>query len=204
VGQLSVLHLKTKKDIVQEFRKSELLDAARSVFSRKGFHDATIDDVAREAGVAKGTVYLYFESKQEIYLAALRDGIETLIQEMRAEAAKAGPADVRLKGLIGVKVAFFDKHRDFFHIFHSEFGRAERSMTECKDLYFEQAKIVEHVLIAGVKEGLLRPVNTKKTAFAITDLTRGIAIQRVLGWSKTGLQQEIEFLFGFVWKGISK
>src|SRR5258706_3438705 len=111
---------KTRKDVLQEFRTSELLSAARRVFSRKGFHDATIDDIAHEAGVAKGTVYLYFKSKQDIYLDALRDGVETLIQEMLAAVTGPGAAEAKLRQLIAVKLAFFDKHREFFQIFQSE------------------------------------------------------------------------------------
>ncbi len=196
-------HGRTKKDIVLEFRKSELLSAARTVFSRKGFHDATIDDIAQTAGVAKGTVYLYFKSKQAIYLAALRDGIEALIGEMRSEAAGAGTAQDKLRTLLATKITFFDDHRDFFQIVQSELGRVETTMSECQDLYFEQAKIIEKVLQDGIREGTVQKLNTKKTAFAITDLTRGIVIQRTLGWSRTRLKDEIEFIFNLLWKGIA-
>ena len=195
---------RTKKDVLQEFRKSELLSAARMVFSRKGFHDATIDDVAHEAGVAKGTVYLYFKSKQEIYLDALRDGIELLNEKMRAEAAMPGPAASRLRRLLTAKIVFFDENRDFFQIIQSELGRVEKTMNECKDLYFEQARIVEGVLQDGIKDGSLHNINVKKAAFAVTDLTRGIAVQRILGWSRTRLSDEVEFIFGLLWKGIGK
>jgi len=197
--------LRTKEDVLQEFRKSELLSAARTVFSRDGFHDATIDDIAREAGVAKGTVYLYFKSKQEIYLAALRDGVELLNEEMRAEAAIPGAAADRLRRLLTAKITFFDKHRDFFQIFQNEMGnRVQKTMAECKDLYFEQARIVEEVLLDGIKEGSVQKINTRKTAFAVTDLTKGIVLQRVLGWSKTRLNDEVEFIFSLLWKGIGK
>ena len=196
--------IRTKKDVLQEFRRSELLSAARTVFSRKGFHDATIDDIAYEAGVAKGTVYLYFESKHEIYLAALRESVELLNEQMRAEAAVPGSASERLQRLLTAKIAFFDKHRDFFQIFQTELGRVEKTMTECKDLYFEQARIVEKVLQDGIKEGSVQDVNTKKASFAITDLTRGIVIQRALGWSRTRLNDEVEFIFSVLWKGIGK
>jgi AcrR family transcriptional regulator len=196
--------IRTKKDVLQEFRKSELLSAARTVFSRKGFHDATIDGIAHEAGVAKGTVYLYFASKHEIYLAALRESVEFLNEQMRAEAAVPGSASERLHRLLTAKIAFFDKHRDFFQIFQTELGRVEKTMTECKDLYFEQARIVEKVLQDGIKEGSVQDINTKKTSFAITDLTRGIVIQRALGWSRTRLNDEVEFIFSVLWKGIGK
>jgi TetR/AcrR family fatty acid metabolism transcriptional regulator len=195
---------KSKKDVLQEFRKSELLSAARIVFSRKGFHDATIDDLAQEAGVAKGTVYLYFKSKQEIYVEALRDGVAQLIEEMRTEAELPGSAADRLRRVLTAKIAFFDKHRDFFQILQSELGHIEKNIAECKDLYVEQGRIFESILRDGIREGSVQEVNTKKTAFAIADLTRGVAIQRLLGWSKTRLNEEVEFLFSLLWKGIGQ
>lgn len=195
---------RSKKDVVQEFRKSEILSAARIVFSRKGFHDATIDDIAQEAGVAKGTVYLYFKSKQEIYVEALRDGVSQLIEDMRAEAALPGSAEERLRRVLAAKIAFFDKHRDFFQILQSELGHIEKSIAECKDLYVEQGRIFEGILRDGIREGSVQDVNTKKTAYAIADLTRGVAIQRLLGWSKTRLNDEVEFMFSLLWKGVGQ
>jgi TetR/AcrR family fatty acid metabolism transcriptional regulator len=199
--------MRTKKDVIAEFRKSELLSAARAVFARRGFHEATIDDIAHEAGVAKGTVYLYFESKQQIYLEALRFGIESLNAEMNAKAQSAGGCADKLRQLVAAKIEFFDKHRDFFQIFHSEFGHAgtdAAGLTLCKDLYFEQAKVIERVLQEGIQEGSVRKVNLKKTALSIADLTRGIATQRMLGLSKTHLSDEIDFIFGLLWKGIAQ
>src|SRR4051812_14164370 len=193
---------RTKRQVVSEFRTSELLEAARTVFSKKGFHVATIDDVAHEAGVAKGTVYLYFKSKQEIYLSALRDGIELLIREMRAEAGSDDNAEVKLRKLIALKIAYFDKHRDFFRLFQSELGRMEKTMTECKDLYFDQAEVIEEVLKQGVKEGLLRKVNTRKAEFAVIDLTRGIGIQRLLEWSKPRLMRRWNSLCAYCGKAL--
>ena len=63
---------KTKKDVVTEFRTSAILSAAHRVFAEKGFHEATIDEVAKAAKVAKGTVYLYYRSKHDLYWAALQ------------------------------------------------------------------------------------------------------------------------------------
>ena len=58
------ISLKTKKDVVTEFRCAGILEAARKVFATKGFHEAKVDDIADAAGVAKGTVYLYYDSKR--------------------------------------------------------------------------------------------------------------------------------------------
>src|SRR6476660_9170106 len=106
--------VRTKKDVVTEFRTAGILEAARKVFATNGFSDATVDDIADAAGVAKGTVYLYYRSKREVYLAALKFGIQqmyaALEEQLRAESTTEG----KLRALIAVKLAYFDENRDFF------------------------------------------------------------------------------------------
>src|SRR5215475_10801701 len=95
---------RTRKDVVSEFRRTELLTAARTVFSKKGFHDATIDDIAETAEVAKGTVYLYYKSKKEIYLEALRFGIESLNRKLNARVGGPGSCLEKLRLLTTTKM----------------------------------------------------------------------------------------------------
>ena len=80
---------KTKRDIVTEFRHGEILEAARRVFARRGFTEASVEAIAQEAGLAKGTVYLYYPSKRALYWAALRDGLVALSEELARRVAAA-------------------------------------------------------------------------------------------------------------------
>src|SRR5262245_66690233 len=91
---------KTKKDIVTEFRTSGILEAARAVFAKKGFHDTTVDEIAEAAGVAKGTVYLYYRSKQDIYFEALRFGFASLIKALEREMEETEDIAEKLRPFI--------------------------------------------------------------------------------------------------------
>jgi AcrR family transcriptional regulator len=199
--------LKTKKDVVTEFRTSGILEAARKVFATKGFNDATVDDIASAAGVAKGTVYLYYGSKRDIYFAALKFGIEQMYSMLQDELKKAStPAD-KLRTLIGVKLAYFDDNRDFFKIYYSELGNIclhpGTIDSEFKALYLQQAKVVEGILKEGARKKVIRPVRAEQAAFAISDVIRGVVTQRVLGWSKSKISQDVDFIFDLIWKGIA-
>src|SRR5262245_39213918 len=97
--------IKSKKDVVTEFRTAGILEAARKVFAKKGFHVATVDDVANAAGVAKGTVYLYYRSKQEVYLAALKFGIGQMYTVVLDEVNKVAGTEEKLRALIAAKLA---------------------------------------------------------------------------------------------------
>src|SRR5271157_1277432 len=113
---------KTKHEVVTEFRCTEILDAARKVFAEKGFSDTTMDQVAECAGIAKGTLYLYFRSKRDIYLAALMEGIRSLNEDARRKVEAATGVREKLRAFIETRVRYFEQHRDFFLIYHSEIG----------------------------------------------------------------------------------
>src|SRR5207247_7678460 len=100
--------VRTKKDVVTEFRTAGILEAARKVFAKKGFSDATVDDIANAAGVAKGTGYLYYNSKRDVYFAALKFGIEQMYAALADELKRVSTPQEELRALIGVRRAYFD------------------------------------------------------------------------------------------------
>src|SRR5436190_14570990 len=93
----------TKKTIVTEFRRSEILQAARKVFARRGYRATTVDDIAAEAKIAKGTLYLYFKSKEAIYLTALVHDARGLQEESAARVAAAKGVRAKLEQFIAVR-----------------------------------------------------------------------------------------------------
>src|SRR5271163_5169155 len=90
-----ILTGRTKQEIVSEFRCKEIVDAARKLFAKKGFADATMDEIAAACGLAKGTLYLYFKSKRDVYLRALQHGTAELLE--RVTANMHGVTGVRAK-----------------------------------------------------------------------------------------------------------
>ena len=198
---------RTKKDVLSEFRRSELLTAARAVFGKKGFHDASIDEIADLAEVAKGTVYLYYKSKKDLYMEALKFGVESLNKRMKERADEAADCQETLRILTETKISFFEENRDFFRIYYSELGKLPghpSAIPFVRDLYAEQAKVFEAVLRAGVRQREVRNLDVKKMALAIADLTRGVATQRLLGTWKTPLAEDVDFIVNVIWKGIAR
>ena len=198
---------RTKKDVLSEFRRSELLTAARAVFGRKGFHDASIEEIAEMAEVAKGTVYLYYKSKKDLYLEALRFGLDLLVKQLKARADHPGSCLEILRALAETKIVFFEENGDFFRIYYSELGKLPdhpAALALVRDLYTQQVKVFEGVLRGGIKRREVRNLDIEKMAFAIADLTRGIATQRLLGLSKTPLSEDVEFIVSVIWKGIAR
>jgi TetR/AcrR family fatty acid metabolism transcriptional regulator len=73
-------------------KRERILRAAVRVFAKNGFYDTRVSEVAKAAGVADGTIYLYFKSKDELLLSLFEDRVETLLSHMKAELSKCPSA----------------------------------------------------------------------------------------------------------------
>jgi TetR/AcrR family transcriptional regulator len=197
---------KTKKDVLLEFRTTEILEAARTVFSLKGFNGATIDAIALTAGVAKGTVYLYFDSKRDLFLASLREGVLALHAEVTERMAEADTCEGKLHAFIAARFEYFSRNREFFRIYYTEFSHlivgTANAQPEFQDLYEEQAALLGSVLADGIENGHLRPCDVPRTARLIYDLIRAGLAQHILHDAEAAPDVPIASLFEFVWKGI--
>ena len=198
---------KTRKDVIKEFRTAELLEAARRLFAEKGFHATTVEDIAAAAGVAKGTVYLYYKSKHDVYWAALERGITELQSEIQTRLEAQQTPEDKVRTFIAIKIRYFETNRDFFRIYFSELGSGLSNPAQMpahiEQMYLHQARILEAVLQQGIQEKTIREIRTDTAAVAISDLIRGIIVQRLLGWSTKDVESDIRFVFDLVWRGVA-
>jgi AcrR family transcriptional regulator len=196
---------RTKHEVICEFRSSEILRAAREVFARKGFDGATVDDIAAAAGLAKGTVYVYFHSKRELYRTALKQGIASLIEETQRNIdAVSAPAE-KIKAFVNARLRFAEEHRDFVAIYHAEFGSLSpaHGNKEFKKLHLQQITPLEAVLQEASLEGQVRPIRAHAAAFFVYELTCALITHRLLGWSRASVDEDVELLFDLIWKGLA-
>jgi AcrR family transcriptional regulator len=196
---------KTKHEVVSEFRCAEILSAARKVIATRGYSDATVDEIAAAAGIAKGTVYLYYPSKKDIYLAALKQGLLELQERTRVTMQAASGIQDKLRGFVRTRIEYAEANRDFIKIYHSEFGNLTNAAAcdgEFQQLYLKQAKMLQAVLQEAVDSGEIRPLRSDFAAFIIYDMVKGVMMQRLMEWTAGGMEEDIELLNDLVWKGI--
>jgi AcrR family transcriptional regulator len=192
----------TKKQVVVALRQEEILEAGRRVFASRGFEGASVDEIARAAGVAKGTVYLYYSSKRALYRAALRQGLELLMKELRDRVGAARTVREKVRAYVETKVDFIERHRDFLCIYSAASAGAGVPLYVQKDFegfYREQVAILE----AALASGRARSERRAAAALGVFDLTTGIVKRRLHGGSAEAARREVEAVLGFAWKGIA-
>jgi AcrR family transcriptional regulator len=197
---------KTKKDVVTEFRHAEILDAARTVFAKRGYRAACVDQIAQQAGLAKGTLYLYYKSKQELYWATLREGLKELGQELeRKVGAARGPRE-KIHAYVSTKVSHVERHKEFVRIYYAEVGNAAVNaavpLRDFKEYYQQQVSVLRSALREAAREGSIRKVREEAAAYAIFDVTRGVIMRRLLGWTRTRPEDDVERVVDLAWRGL--
>ncbi len=196
---------RTKEEVVSEYRCAGILESARKVFAAKGFSRATMDEIAEAAGLAKGTLYLYFDSKQEIYLGALQHGITEMVElaEMNMRGVESSRA--KLHRFLSTRLKYAEANRDFYKIYQTEFGNVIHPATinkKFRELYNRQADTVEQVLRDAMKRGEIRRMPAWAVACTILDMARSLIVRRLLGWSRADVEEDIDLLCELIWKGI--
>lgn len=195
--------MKTKQQVVSEFRRAEIVDAARTIFARKGFSLGIMDEIAQEAGVAKGTVYLYFRSKTEIYKAVLDHDMKALKESTldRLDAAKGLKEKIRAFALARLERA--EVNREFFRIMDSEGGALSYTRSQYRDWLREPVLRLAAAIEKASEQGKIRPADPEKIAWLIVDMTRGTIQRRLLAQSNATPAADAEFLLEFVWASLA-
>jgi AcrR family transcriptional regulator len=154
-------------------RRADLLDAARRIFAARGYHDTTVEDITRAAGVAKGTFYLYFQEKRAIFLAIIRELLDTIKAIGASVAVQAAPGEHPLAFLARGEAAalrlmeLFQANRDLARLAAREsMGMDPALEAMIRDFYREVAEIEATNIRVAQRLGLLRPCDPLLAAYA--------------------------------------
>lgn len=150
-------------------RRQTLLLAARDVFARKGYHAATVDDITRAAGVAKGTFYLYFQEKRQIFYEVVR-GFFDLVKAIGSEVTgSTNPFDFMAtaeRAAHELMRVFLDNRELARLVYRESMGLDPELERMAGGFYREIANVQAANVRAGIDLGLLRNVDPMVVAWA--------------------------------------
>ncbi|HNF96738.1 MAG TPA: TetR/AcrR family transcriptional regulator [Pseudomonadota bacterium] len=156
--------------------RDDILDAVDLLLGRFGYGKMSIADVAREAGIGKGTVYLFFPSKEELVLSAIDRIAERLLTESQAIADGPGPLIARLRRCLLVRVlARFDGAQSHTPSLDELLAVLRPELLQRRQGHFHrEARLLEKLLIEGRRQGVLSFVGARATADALVTATNAL------------------------------
>ena len=161
----------------QAAKRERILAAALKLFAHEPYQAVTMDRVAEAAGVAKGTLYLYFPSKDALYLGVLSDGLDTAYRTYQASADPKLPVVERMRRSIAVMVEFYDKRRDFLQFFAIE----EPRLAEARNRIIEGSRergfnFFASLIEEGIRAGVFVRVDPRLATFTIQGAIRSLLL----------------------------
>ncbi|HHP7236504.1 MAG TPA: TetR/AcrR family transcriptional regulator [Desulfobacterales bacterium] len=134
-----------------------ILEAAVKVFARNGFHQSTISEIAREAGVADGTIYLYFKNKGDILVQFFSYKTKQVFQCFQEEVEKADSAVDKMRNLIRRHLEEFQRDRNMAIVYQTEthkiYRQTDAQIREMSKMYTD---IIAEIIEYGQQEGSIR------------------------------------------------
>ena len=188
-------------------RREEILDAARTIFSSKGFEKAKLDEIAELAELGKGTIYNYFSSKGELFASVVMRGIKGFQTHVSdAVSLKTSPQE-KIEAYIEAAFSFFSTHRQLFSIFELERYNLARSLNdETFDAFCEKevglTQYLEQLFYEGVRSGDFKPFDAQKmarTTFGAIHIAMTQAARENVHFN---IRQETDFIRDFVFEGV--
>lgn len=199
----------SRREREQKMRREMILDAAHRLFKEKGYEASTVDEIAALAELGKGTIYSYFKSKDEIYLAILEKGLESLQEQMELATHNPESAVTALYQLFAIFIQYHHERSELAESFYMQVdpqisNRLRALVKGLKNKAVQWTELVSRVLTLGVERGELAPCEVDKTAKVIVGVVLGMILQLEMGQITNDLRDYRAPLFKVILEGLVK
>lgn len=198
-----------RKEREYKLRRAAILKQAVKIFAAKGFHNTTMAEIARASGFAVGSIYLLFESKEQLYTEMLNEKLNTMYSGIRKMAAKEVEIDKKIEMMVISQFHFVEKNAEFCSIFirgdHLSLSEGsielrKRMMTD----YAAHISFVEAVMREGIQAGILKGMDPRMMAAALAGIINSCASKWLTMTERASLMDHIPFVVDIFIKGVGK
>ena len=177
----------------KEAVKDSILDATDRLLARFGYRKMTVEDIAAEAGIGKGTIYLHFSSKEEVVLSHVDRIVDRLKVRLKEIASSEATAAERLRLMLLTRVLFrFDSIQHYTQSLNDLLAALRPGLLARRAMYFQaEAQIFEEVLTIGRQTGEFSFEDAHAAARALLEATNGL-LPYSLSTTELGEREEVE------------
>src|SRR5690625_4478111 len=135
----------------------QIIDAAVTVIAENGYHASQVSKIAKEAGVADGTIYLYFKNKDDVLISIFDDRIRKLIELLERLTSEAKTTEERLRSIIEVQLGLFEGERELAEVVTVNLRQSSKLLKQyASPLFNEYLGLIARVIAEGQAEGTVR------------------------------------------------
>lgn len=183
----------------------QLLAAAVKVFSKKGYHNTSIEELMDSIGIAKSVLYYYFKSKEELFATIIEMGVSSFIAMLKEAIREESDIRGRLEAAARTYVYFYEHNVDFFRVLVDEVRIPRQNFaTKYPDFYQAYRDVLADIISEGVRSGIIRPLDPQVAAQALVGMLDIFLVQHSSDdvREKMNIGKIFPEVFGIYWNGI--
>lgn len=159
--------------------KRKIFETSMKLFAEKGYDATSVEDITAAVGVAKGTLYYHFSSKQEIFNFLVEEGIKLLQNSIDIKTSKLNNYIDKLKAIVLIEIKIVVKYEDIITILLSQFWGKEERNQMCKKQVFKYIKTIEDIVKEGIDAGEIKNGNPEAIASEIYGLICSALVYKI-------------------------
>lgn len=182
-------------------KRARIIRAAMKVFAQKGFYNSKVSEVAKEAGVADGTIYLYFRNKDDILISMFEDQMKDIITDMRQELEKEVDPLSKLECFALFHLNIVESRKELAEVLQVEVRQSSKFMKEYSNRKFAQyVNLISSIIKEAQAKGLIRkdvmPGIAKRAFFgALDEMSRYWVLAKRKKYSTATAAKQISDIF---------
>lgn len=151
--------------------KRKIFEAAMELFAKKGYDGTSIEEITSVVGIAKGTLYYHFSSKEEIFNFLVNEGMKLLKNSIEIKTGKFNNSIDKLKAVILIQIKIIVKYENLITLVISQMWGKEERHLRCREYVYEYIKIIENIVKEGIENGEIFNGNPEAIASGIFGFT---------------------------------
>jgi TetR/AcrR family transcriptional regulator len=192
-----------RRHVLKTRTQQDILKAAVDIIARQGMQQLTMDRVALEAGVAKGTLYIHFKNKKEIFDAAMGMIVEPLFASLAKAIEGDHPPLQKLGNFSRTCIEFFDRNHEFFRVIFFDRNRIQEERKRYHNLYKKFVRRVADIIDEGVRKGAFRSLDSGKVAAIFMESNMAVVMQRLDRHDEGSIDDDVNLVLGVLMHGIA-
>ena len=184
--------------------KRKIFETSMKLFAEKGYDATSIEEITATVGVAKGTLYYHFSSKEEIFNFLVEEGMKLLKNSIEIKTSKFENSIDKLKAIILIELKVIAKYENIITIILSQFWGSESRNVACKSYVLDYIKTIENIIQEGMKKNEIPQGNAFVLASTIFGLTCSSLVYKAKINESLNIQELYEEYQNIIIRGLLK
>lgn len=184
--------------------KRKIFEASMKLFAEKGYDATSIEEITANVGVAKGTLYYHFTSKEEIFYFLVEEGIKLMQNSIDIKTSKFNNYIDKLKAIVLIQIKVVVKYENLITILLSQFWGKEERNQKCKEHVYNYISKIEGIVREGIDKGEIKEGNPEAIASEIYGLICSALVYKLIRNEPLDVMKLYQEFEGTVIKGLKK